>query len=101
MKIKRHFIAYISRRTYSRTYGGADYTVVVYENKGRGKLEYVGEGNACTRAHRGERNEAFCAVLEKLPRLRKRVLAAGLDEHYVGNDHFEKLGILVTMLGSV
>lgn len=101
MKVKRHFVGYISRRVISRTYGGADYTVVVYENKGRGKLEYVAEKNACTRGHRGERNEAFCAVMEKFPKLRKAVLAANLDEHYVGNEHFEKLGILVTLLGSV
>lgn len=62
MKIKKHyFYTFLNRKT-SRTYGGEDYTLAVFENKGRGKFVKLGEVSRCTRGHKGYDSEAWGVV---------------------------------------
>jgi hypothetical protein len=98
MKIKRHFIYTVGNVKVSRTYGGSDYTVTVYENKGRGKLVRLGERTACTRGHKGEASEAWSVVMQALPRLCKALakLPDAEREQYTYYYHYtmcERLGI--------
>lgn len=100
MKVKREFLWLITDVKISRTYGGSDYTVRVFENKGRGKVVLVGENRCCTRAHRGEVHEAFGVVMNQDQKLHKEVALAGLNEHYYWcHEHGEQLGIWMTQLG--
>ena len=75
MKIHQHFIAVEKDRKTNRTYGGSNYRLAVYENKGRGSLTYLGDAEACTTSHKGELSEAWTIVVEKgLNRGRKAAL---------------------------
>lgn len=73
-KTKRHFVAVIGPYQ-ARRYGGANYKGAVYENKGRGRLDFVGKFSACTAAHRGEEHEAWCVVAAAFPKMVKRMVA--------------------------
>jgi hypothetical protein len=61
--ISQHFVYVCIERNISRTYGGSTYTMAIYENKGKGKLERVAQCSACTRAHMGEDSEVFTALI--------------------------------------
>lgn len=79
MKTKQHFIAIESKRTISRTYGGSNYTLQIYENKGKGDLIPIGEVSACTRGHKGETSEAWGKIVELKavkPSLMKQIIEA-------------------------
>lgn len=103
--IKRHFIFSKINETVSRTYGGSNYTLALYENKGRGKLVRLGETSACTRAHKGEAHEAWTAIFNTLPKRQQTALMrhpdviaqnngnGGSFPHYLHWSLAEKLGI--------
>lgn len=79
--MKRYTFAYVeTKRTHSRTYGGSDYTLTVYDLTG-GKVERLGTVTACTRGHKGEASEAWSVVTERRPgilrTLAKRAKAKG------------------------
>jgi hypothetical protein len=66
-------------------YGGCDYTVAIYENKGKGDLKYIAECSACTRAHKGEPSEVFTALLAAgkiRPAVIKRLGKSASDGYY-------------------
>lgn len=83
--MNRHFFFVCTSRTTSRTYGGSNYTLAVYENKGRGKFVHLGNVSACTRAHKGEVHEAWGVVLAKFPRLGKRIAALEGERYQSGH----------------
>ena len=62
MKIKKHYFYIFLNRKVSRTYGGENYTLAVFENKGRGKFVKLGGTTRCTRAHKGFESEAWTVV---------------------------------------
>ena len=67
--MKKYIFAYVcTSRVVSRTYGGSNYTLTVFELTG-GKVERIGETSQCTRAHKGEDSEAWTVVLNARPRL--------------------------------
>lgn len=68
MKTKRHFLFTKIKSTVSRMYGGENYTLALYENRGRGKLVRLGETSACSRGHKGEESEAWSAIFNLLPK---------------------------------
>lgn len=62
---KRHFVFSFVKRTTSRMYGGENYTLAVYENKGPGCLIPLGTVTGCTRGHKGFESEAWALAWEK------------------------------------
>lgn len=81
-KVKQHFIAIESKRTISRTYGGSNYTLQIYENKGPGELVHLGEVSACTRGHKGEASEAWGKIVDLKavkPSIMKKIKIAAKD----------------------
>ena len=73
MKISRHFIFTFPKRKVNKMYGGEDYTINVYENKGRGKLIFVGDTHQTTRSHCGFETEAFHVILRANKRLKNKL----------------------------
>lgn len=72
--IKRHFFFTFANRKTSRTYGGENYTLNVFENKGRGRIVHLGTASGCTRGHRGFDSEAWAQVI--FPSLTKKTQKA-------------------------
>jgi hypothetical protein len=76
-KIKRHFFYIKKKETISRTYGGSNYTLAIYEIKKKGEVINCGEVSACTRGHKGESSEAWGLIVDKvLTKGEKRILEA-------------------------
>lgn len=61
--ISQHFITICTERKVSKTYGGSDYTLRVFEVLKDRSLKFVVACSACTRGHKGEKSEAFTALL--------------------------------------
>jgi hypothetical protein len=55
-----------SKSTVSRTYGGENYTLQVYEVKSKNNIIHIGETSACSRGHKGESSEAYSVVFNSL-----------------------------------
>jgi hypothetical protein len=53
-------------RTISRTYGGSNYTLAVYQVKNANEIIHIGNCSACTRGHKGEISEAWTVVFNSL-----------------------------------
>ena len=62
------FIFTEKSRTISRTYGGSNYTLAVYEVKNANTINHIGNVSACTRGHKGEISEAWDVVFNHLPK---------------------------------
>jgi hypothetical protein len=73
MKVRQQFLITETIRKVRRTYGGSNYTLSIWENKGVGKLIYIGEVSACSSAHKGELSEAWGKILE-LKKVRRTIL---------------------------
>ena len=99
MKIKHHIVFTVGNVKVSRTYGGCNYTVSVYENKGRGRLVYLGERTACTRGHKGSDHEAWSAALNASPALTRAAKRDGLSLSYFDRYGGENKGWMVQRLG--
>lgn len=82
----RHFVFSFTKRTVSRTYGGENYTLAVYENKGPGCMIPLGTVSGCTRGHKGFESEAWSVVWEKAytPRQKSHALKKA-KEKGIGN----------------
>ena len=83
--ISQHFVYVCTKRKVSRTFGGCDYSMAIYENKGKGELKHVANCSACTRAHKGESSEVFTALLaaEKIrPAVIRQLGASASDGYY-------------------
>jgi hypothetical protein len=89
VKLKRHFFYVEKKRTISRTYGGSNYTLAVYEILKDKSVVYIGEANACTRGHKGESSEAWTVIVNNAisPKELKALQAANKENSY--NDHLE------------
>lgn len=104
MKTKRHFIAAKTKSTVSRTYGGENYTLTIWENKGKGDLVYLGTVSACSRGHRGEISEAWGYVFRNCfteRRTKAFRATSGFEPRwnsYYDSRIHEKAGILLEML---
>ena len=61
---KLSFVYSVVKRTVSRTYGGSNYTLRVYQVV-KNELVYIGEISGCTRGHKGEVSEAWGLIIEK------------------------------------
>ena len=72
MKLKL-FIYTIADRKVSKTYGGSNYTINVYEVKDN-DVKFVTSKKACTRAHKGEVSEAFGALIVERPEIKKMLV---------------------------
>lgn len=97
--VNQHFIYVCTRRKVSRTYGGNNYTLKIWENKGKGKLAYVACCVACTRADMGEDSEAFTALLDA-GAIRPAVLKQLPDFHSgYYNCGMEEVGLKIQSLG--
>lgn len=72
--ISRHFFFTTIHEAVRRTYGGTNYTLAVWENKGKGKFVKIGEVSRCTAAHKGKVSEAFGVVWESLSAREQRRL---------------------------
>jgi hypothetical protein len=66
------FVYSIKNVKVSRTYGGSNYTVRVYQLL-KNDLKFIGERKACTRGHKGEDSEAFSVIVENCPEVIKSV----------------------------
>lgn len=87
------FIYTESKRTISRTYGGSNYTLNVYEVI-ENKPVFIGEAKACTRAHKGEIHEALTVVVKYLPiDEQAKLRGADMANYYNYNKHPEQFGI--------
>lgn len=67
-----NFLFTESKRTISRTYGGSNYTLQVYEVI-KGETKHIGEVKACTRGHKGEESEAFGLIIKLRPQVIKAI----------------------------
>ena len=80
-----NFVYVEKKRTISRTYGGSNYTLAVYEIV-KGELVHLGDVSACTRGHKGEDSEAWSVVIEKRPNvlktLKKRIAQTKGENSY-------------------
>lgn len=83
MKTRRHYFFTFRKRTTSRMYGGENYTLAVFQNKGVGNFVFLGEREGCTRGHRGFESEAWSVVMagKTLGRIKKEILADPGNEH--------------------
>ena len=101
MKIKYHFFYVCSHSAARRTYGGCNYTLQVYQNKGKGRIVHIGEVSACTSAHRGEVSEAWGVVMAKLPHIAHYVKNFWGKEslNYFSSSCAEKCGIVLQNMG--
>ncbi len=82
----QHFVYVCTYRQESRKYGGSTYTLIVYENRGKGDLQFVASCEACTRAHMGEVSEALTALIAAdaiRPAILKRVRAIDDKGYYL------------------
>jgi hypothetical protein len=95
----RHFVYVCSKRNKRRYVGGENYTLQVFEFKAKGKLEFVGETSRCTSAHRGYIAEAWGVVVNKFPRLAKKLEATGCPKGYYTYTQGEEAGIILQDLG--
>ena len=97
----RHFI-YTAQYKHRRVVGGCNYTIEVYENKGKNQLlKHIGSGSACTSAHRGEESEAWNVILKAIPTI-KRNISKGNDllSGYYNWSEAEEAGIKLQCLFS-
>lgn len=80
---KYNFVFVEKNRKVSRTYGGSDYTLSVYEVV-KDELIHLGDVKACTRGHMGEEHEAWRVVRKERPNviklLARRIKKSG-DKH--------------------
>ena len=83
MKIKRHLIYTCVDIKVSRTYGGCDYTVRVWEIVKKGVLRYLGEARRCNRGHCGCRHEAWQVALQDKAIARAAKRAKFPDKNYM------------------
>jgi len=67
-----HFIYTETKRTVSRTYGGSNYTLNVYQII-KNEPVFIGSVNACTRGHKGEESEAFGVIVKNCPKVIKAI----------------------------
>lgn len=65
-----------SKRTVSRTYGGSNYTLEVYEIKNKNTINHIGSVSACTRGHKGEISEAWSVVFNSLSKRKQNEIRA-------------------------
>lgn len=96
---KQHFVYVCTSSKVRRTFGGCNYKLAIYENKGRGKLNKAAECSACTSSHMGEDSEVFTALL-RAGAIRPAVIKQLPDDHngyyhcgYIAN------GLLIQSLG--
>jgi len=61
------------KETVSRTYGGSNYTLNVYEVVDNDVI-FISEVHACTRAHKGEISEAFGALIKARPEIKANLI---------------------------
>lgn len=106
MNTKRHFIYTKIKSRIDRTYGGENYTLAVYENKGRGKIVRIGEISKCSRSHKGEPSEAWGVAFDSLSKReqnRLRKLSSdgrngpGMNQYWLSWE-MEKIGYMLTEL---
>jgi hypothetical protein len=83
-----NFVYTEKKRTISRTYGGSNYTLAVYEVV-KNEMVYLGEVSACTRGHMGEDSEAWSVVREKRPNVIKTLTKRIAKKNGV-NDYYHK-----------
>lgn len=69
---KFSFVYSIKNVVVSRTYGGSNYTAVVYQIAD-GIPVYIGQQRACTRGHKGEDSEAFTVIVRQCPNVIKTI----------------------------
>lgn len=67
-----NFVFSEQKRTISRTYGGSNYTLNVYEII-NGEPIKIGEAHACTRGHKGEESEAFGVIVKQRPEIIRKI----------------------------
>jgi len=95
------FIMIEKERKYSRTYGGSNYTLAMYEVLNK-ELKYIGEVKGCTMSHKGETSEAFTA-LQKLNAIKKSILkkidkGERNDLVYYGYNYRDTAGLYIDTL---
>lgn len=77
-----NFVYTMKSEKISRTYGGSDYVLAVYEVTKDG-LNHLGDAKGCTRGHMGYEHEAFRVVRKERPNviklLARRIKKAGKD----------------------
>jgi hypothetical protein len=105
---KQYFYYTEKKRTISRTYGGSDYTLNIYESK-RGNMVHIGEVSACTRGHKGEESEVYTKIIElgkikpAIMDLIKKAIADPKNknynyEHYYTRSMGDKFGLIIKSL---
>jgi hypothetical protein len=97
----RHFI-YTAEYKRRRVVGGCNYTIEVYENKGKNQLlKHIGTGSACTSYHKGEESEAWDLILENIPSIKRKIpKGSGLLSGYYNWSDAEEAGIKLQCLFS-
>lgn len=84
MKTKLHFFYTFEKRVVSRTYGGENFSLGIYQNKGVGKIVRIGDFEGCTRAHKGFESDAWGVIWKTLSRRVQARLLALCDDYDKG-----------------